>query len=109
MRCQKVKRILLFHVPNKLSSPEKFAQNKLHKEGVQDVKIISKIKSQPCGDLVEQSFLQFNENMINNQDSHSEIENYETPGTEYPNENGSEETETIETSVITTFMRSQNV
>ena len=106
MRCRKVKRILPFHVPNKLSSSEKFVKKKLHKEGVQDVKNISKIKFQPYGDLVDQSFLPFNENMINNEDRHSEIENYETPGTEYPNENVLDETETIETSVIPNFMKS---
>ena len=38
-------------------------------------------------------FSQFNENSINNQDSHSQIENDETPGAEYPNENDSEDTE----------------
>ena len=38
------------------------------------------------GDLIDQGFLQFNENLINNQDPHSKIENGETPGAEYPNE-----------------------
>ena len=38
------------------------------------------------GDLIDQGFLQFNENLINNQDPHSKIENGETPGAEYPTE-----------------------
>ena len=46
------------------------------------------------GDLADQAFCQFNENLINNQDSHSQIENDEIPGTEYHNENDSEDTET---------------
>ena len=80
-------------MPNKLSSPEKFVdhvlllcylfrdekelsglppmyQNKLE-EGVQDVVNINKVKFEPCGNLVDQAFLQFNVNLINNQDPHS--------------------------------------
>lgn len=35
--------------------------------------------------LVDYVFSQFNKNLINNQVSHSQMENDETPGTEYPN------------------------
>ena len=48
--------------------------------------------------------MRFNETLINNQDSHSQIENDETPEAEYPNENDSEDTETNKTSTISTFM-----
>ena len=41
-------------------------QNKLQEEGVQDVVNINKIKFEPYGDLVDQDFSQFNENLINN-------------------------------------------
>ena len=127
-RCQKVRQILRYHTPNKLLSPEKFAhhvillffpfrdakqllsgclplyQNKLQEQGVQDVVNSNKIKFEPYGDLVDQVFSQFNENSINNQDPHSQIENYETPEAEYPNENDSEETETNKTSAIPNLM-----
>ena len=33
---------------------------------------------EPCGDLFDQSFLQFNENFINNQDPHRQTEEGET-------------------------------
>ena len=36
-------------------------------------------------------FCQCNENSISNQISHSQIENDETPGAKYPNENDSED------------------
>ena len=48
--------------------------------------------------------MKFSENIINNQDPHSEIENHETPGTEYLNKNVSEETDAIDPSVIPNFM-----
>ena len=101
-RCCKVRRILRYHVPNKLLSPEKFAhhvlvllfpfgdekkfllsgftpiyQNKLQRERVQDVVSINKRKFKPYGDIVDQVFLNFNENFISNQDTHSQIENDE--------------------------------
>ena len=90
-------------MPNKLLSPEIFAhhvlllyytfrdekgllsvsqptyQNRQQKEQVQDVINISKMKFEPYGDLDDQAFVQFNENLINNQDPHSQIENHETP------------------------------
>ena len=90
MHCQKVRRVLRYHVPNKLLS----LQNKLQEQGVQDVVNRNKIKFEPYGYLLDQDFSQFNENSINNQDPHSQIENDEIPGTEYPNENDLEDTET---------------
>ena len=90
MRCRKVRRILRYHVPNKLSSPEKIAhhvifysfreekellsgfppsyQNKLQEHGVQDVLDANKINFKPYGDLVGQAYSKFNEILINNQD-----------------------------------------
>ena len=50
------------------------------------------------------SFSQFNENSINNQNPHSQIENDETSGAEYPNENNSEDSETNKTSTISNIM-----
>ena len=94
MRCWKVRRILRYHVPNKLLFSEKFShgvlllfytfgdekeslssflsmyQKKLQDEGVQNVININKMKFEPYGDLVDRAFLQFNENLINNQDLH---------------------------------------
>ena len=60
----------------------------------------NKIKFEPCGELVNQAFSQFNENIINNQDPHRQIENDDTPEEEYPNENDSEDTETNKTSIL---------
>ena len=103
-------------MPNKLSFPEKFAghvmlagcpqlyQNKLQEQGVQDVVNRNKIKFEPYGDLVDQFFSQFNENLINNQDPHSQIENDEIPEVEYPNENDSEDTERNKISAVLNFM-----
>ena len=53
-------------------------QIKLQEEGVQDVANINQVKLEPNGDLVDQAFLQFNKNLINNQDTQSQIENDET-------------------------------
>ena len=76
MRCRKVRKILRYHVPNKILYPEKFAyhvllffypfrdekellsglpplyQNKLQEPEVQDIVNINKIKFEPYGDLV---------------------------------------------------------
>ena len=52
-----------------------------------------KIKFETYGGLIDQAFSQFNENLMNNQDPHSQTENDETPGAEYPNESQSEEGE----------------
>ena len=65
---------------------------------------MNKTKLKPYGDLGDQAFSQFNENSINNQDPHSQIENEETPDAEYSNENDSEDTETKKTSEISNFM-----
>ena len=59
---------------------------------MKDVVNRKKIKFEPYGDLVDQYFSQFNENSINNQDSHSQIENDETARAEIPSENDSEDT-----------------
>ena len=58
----------------------------------------------PYGALVDQGFLQFNEDLINNQDPHSQIENEEKPGAKYPNESDSEKSETNKTSTLPNFM-----
>ena len=79
-------------------------KNKLQEQRVQDVRNRNKIKFEPYGDLVDQAFSQFNVNYIKNQDSHSQIENDETTGAEYPNENDSEDTETNRTSPSPNFM-----
>ena len=81
-------------------------QNKLQdeEEEVQVVVNINKLKFEPYGDLVDQVFFQFNANLMNNQDPHSQIENDETPGAEYSNESDSEEKETNKTSAFPNFM-----
>ena len=118
LRCQKVRRILQYQVPNKFLSPEKLTyhvmllffpfrdekqllssfptlyQNKLQEQGVQDAVNTNKIKFEPYGDLVDQTFSQFNENSINNKDPHSQIENDEKAGAEYPNKNDSKDKQT---------------
>ena len=48
--------------------------------------------------------MQFNENLINNQDPYSQTENNETPGAEYPNESGSAEGEINRTFALPNFM-----
>ena len=64
----------------------------------------SKITCKPYSDLVYQAFSQFNENSINNQDSHSQIENDKSPRAEYPKESDSVGTKTNKISVIPNFM-----
>ena len=127
MRCRKVRRILRYHVPNKILYPEKFAhhvlllfyplrdekellpglpplyQNKLQEQGAQDIVNINKIKFEPYCDLVDEVNSRLSETLINNQDTHSQIENDEIPGAEYPNDNDSEDTEINKTSTIPTF------
>ena len=49
-------------------------------------------------------YSRLNEALINNQDPHSQIENDEFPGAEYPNDNYSEDTEANKTPTILTFM-----
>ena len=77
----------------------------MQEKGVQDVVHRNKIKFESNDDLVDQAFCKFNENSINNQDSHSQIQNDGTPGAEYPNENDSEYTEISKTSAIPNFMQ----
>ena len=48
--------------------------------------------------------MQFNENLINNQDPHGYIENDETRCAEYPNESDSEEGEPNKTFTLFNFM-----
>ena len=55
-------------------------------------------------DNVDQAFSQFHRNWVSNQNSHSQIENDETTGTENLNENDLEDTETSKISAITNFM-----
>ena len=78
--------------------------NKLKEKGVPDVANRNQIKLVPYGDLPDQSFSQFKDNSINNQDPHSQTENDETPEAENPNENDSEDTETNKTSTVSSFM-----
>ena len=94
MWCWKVRWILQYNLLNKLLFPEKFAHHvlllfylfreekelvfhqcmKTKKEvWVQDLVNINKTKFEPYGDLVVEVFLQFNKNLINNQDPKSEI------------------------------------
>ena len=78
-------------------------QKKLQEQGFQNVVNINNIKFEPHGKLVDRASLRFNESLFNNQDSNSQIENEETPETEYPNENDSEDTEKNRTSTTPTF------
>ena len=78
-------------------------QNKLQEQGVQAVVNMNKLKFEPYGDLVDPSFSQFNDNSITNREPLSQVENDETPGAEYLNENDSEDTETSKTSEIPNF------
>ena len=128
MRCRSLKRILQYHMPNKLLFPENFShhvlllfypfrdkkqllsgfppiyQNKLQEKGVQDAVNINKIKSWRYGDLVDNAFSRYNENVIKNQDPQSQIENDDTPAAEDPNKDNSEDTKTNKTSAIPNFM-----
>ena len=61
-------------------------------------------KFEPYGDLVDQTFSQFNENSINYQDPDSQIENDETPEVEHHNENDSEDIERNKSPAIPNFM-----
>ena len=116
MRCRKVRRILRCHVPNKLLSPETFThymmllffRSELKSSCCQVVHHRIKtyfkneeiIKSDPDDDVDDGTFSQFNDNLINYQDSQSQTENKDTPEAEYASEN----TETNKTSAISNFM-----
>ena len=62
------------------------------------------MKIEPYGGLVDQAFLHYNENLINNQDPYRQTENDERRGAEYCNESHSEEGETNKTSAPPNFM-----
>ena len=64
---------------------------KLQEQRVHGFVNTNKIRFEPDGDLV-------------NQDPNRKIENDETSGAEYPNENDSEDTETNKTFAIPNFM-----
>lgn len=63
-------------------------QKKLQEEGSQDVLHINKFKLEPYRVLVDQTYSQFKETLVTNQDPHGQIENDETTEAEYPNESG---------------------
>ena len=65
-------------------------QKKLQEEEVQVVVNKNKMEFVLYCDLISQAFLQFNENLINNQSPHSQIKNDELPRAEHPNEKDSE-------------------
>ena len=48
--------------------------------------------------------MQFNENLIDSQDTHIQIWNDDTPGAEYANESDSEKRETKKTSALPNFI-----
>ena len=105
MRCRNVGQILRYHVQNKLLSPEKLCCQRKNccQAFHQCTKTNCKRKSPGCYKYKQNEkwpiwwfswsgfFLEFNENLINNRDPHSPIENNETPGTQCPNESRSEE------------------
>ena len=62
------------------------------------------MKFDPYDDLVDQTFWQFNDNLINNQDPQNQIENKEKLGAKYPKESDSEERETNKTFALLNFM-----
>ena len=128
MRCRKVRKVLRYHVPNSMLYPEKYAhhllmlfypfrnenellsgtpllyQNKLLEPDVQDVVNNNRFKFEPYGDLVEEAYAHYNENMINNQDPHGQIENEETPEAEFNNDELNERTDSNTNTAIPTFM-----
>ena len=61
-------------------------QNKLQEREVQDAVNKNKIKFVPIGDFDDQAFSQSNENSINNQDPHSQIEIMKHQGQNFPME-----------------------
>ena len=62
------------------------------------------MKFESYGDSVDQNFSQFNENLIKNQEPHSQIEKDETPVAEHPNESDTEEVEANRTSALPDFL-----
>ena len=87
-----------------LSGLPPFYQNKLQEQGVQDIVSNKKIKSESYGDLVDEEYSGLNETLTNNQEPHSQIENDEISGAEFPNDNDSEGTEINKTSAVPNFL-----
>ena len=87
-----------------LSGFPPISQNKLQEEGVQGAVNINVVTFELHGDLVNQTFLQYNENLINKQDPQSQTESDETPEAKYLNEKDSEDAETNKTSAIPNFI-----
>ena len=79
-------------------------QNKLQEQRIQEVANMNKIMFKPYSDLVDQTFSDFNETLINIQDPYSKIQSYKTPRAEYNNGNNSEGMETNKTSAIFNVM-----
>ena len=65
---------------------------------------MKKMKIEPYSDLIDQTFSQFNENSINNQDPHSQIESDEMPGAKCRNENDSEDKQINKSLAIPNYM-----
>ena len=87
-----------------LSGLPPFYQDKLQEQGVQDIVSNNKIKSESYGDLVDKEYSGLNETLINNQEPHSQIENDEISGAEFPNDNDSEGTEINKISAVPNFL-----
>ena len=79
-------------------------QSKLQEQRIQEVANMNKIMFKPYSDLVDQTFSDFNETLINIQDPYSKIQSYKTPRAEYNNGNNSEGMETNKTSAIFNVM-----
>ena len=63
---------MFFKCSNNLSKKEK---KKLQEKEAQDVGNINKIKFEPSGNLVDQAFMQFNDNLVRNEDLENQIRN----------------------------------
>ena len=50
-------------------------KKKLQEKEAQDVGNINKIKFEPSGNLVDQAFMQFNDNLVRNEDLENQIRN----------------------------------
>ena len=83
-----------------MSGFPQYIKTKYKRNDFQNVVNTNSIKFKSYGNLVDQVFLQYNENLINNRDPQSQIEDDEAPRVEYPNENDSESTESNKTSAV---------
>ena len=101
MKIRNIRKILK---PKSVFEKKNMRRTRSQEQGVEDDVNRNKIKFEPYGDLVDQGFSQFNKNSINNQEPHNQIENDETLGAEYPNENDSESTKINKISAIPNFM-----